>query len=69
VDEAIVTIDRFLNEQILRGAHAVFLLHGHGTGALKAAVRDWLRTAPGVRQWRPAERGEGGDAFTVVEVE
>jgi len=69
VDEALSTIEHFLSAQILRGSSTVFLLHGHGTGALKSAVRNWLRTAPGVSRWRPAERVEGGDAFTLVEIE
>ena len=68
VEEALDAVAKFLDDHLYRGDDAVFLLHGHGTGALKAAVRDWLRTAVGVRRWRPAERGEGGDAFTVVEV-
>lgn len=45
-----------------------YLLHGHGTGALKSGLRTWLKRAPGVRTFRPGDSSEGGDAFTVVEV-
>ena len=38
------------------------------TGALKTGLRDWLKTAPGVKKWRRGDQSEGGDAFTVVEL-
>jgi DNA mismatch repair protein MutS2 len=42
-----------------------YVLHGHGTGALKLAVRSHLSAATHVRRARPAEPDDGGDAFTV----
>jgi DNA mismatch repair protein MutS2 len=44
---------------------AGFVLHGHGTGALKISVREHLRASTYVEHSRPAESDEGGDAFTV----
>ena len=46
----------------------VFLLHGHGTGVLKKAMRKWLPQSPYVLRFRAARPAEGGDAFTVVEL-
>ena len=63
VDEAIAEIDRFLDRRLLKGDKTVFLLHGHGTGALKSAIRAWLGKS---RTWRPLDDSEGGDAFTLV---
>ena len=44
----------------------VTVIHGHGSGALRDAVRDLLSGHPLVREWRPGERGEGGDGATIV---
>jgi len=68
VEDALGKVDSFLAAQSLGGFPVVFLLHGHGTGALKAALRTWLPQAASVRRWRPAAANEGGDAFTVVEL-
>ena len=42
------------------------ILHGHGTGALKHALREALSASPYVGTFRPGDRHEGGDAVTVV---
>ena len=42
--------------------------HGHGTGALKQAVREALRTHTTVDRFMPANADQGGDAYTVVAV-
>ena len=44
----------------------VTIIHGHGSGAMRDAVRRTLGSHPLVRGWRPGERGEGGDGATVV---
>ncbi len=65
VDEAITRVDGFLDVLIGQGHGVGFVLHGHGTGALKSAVREHLRASRYVDHARPAEPDEGGDAFTV----
>jgi DNA mismatch repair protein MutS2 len=65
VAEALGRVDAFI-DRLLGGNEAVgFVLHGHGTGALKSHVRDHLRASAYVEHSRPAESDEGGDAFTV----
>jgi DNA mismatch repair protein MutS2 len=66
VDEAVEHVDAFLDRLLQNAEPAGFVLHGHGTGALKTAVREHLRRAPHVLRSGPAEQGDGGDAFTVV---
>ena len=44
------------------------VLHGHGSGVLKAAVREHLQRSPYVSRSRPAEQHEGGDGVTVAEL-
>jgi DNA mismatch repair protein MutS2 len=55
-------LDRALGERL----PAVFLLHGHGTGALRQAVREELARSPYVAKFRAAEADQGGDGVTVV---
>lgn len=66
VDEALANVDRWLDEQLLLGHDAVFIVHGHGTGVLRAAIRERLATHPAARRARPGEPSEGGDGVTVV---
>jgi DNA mismatch repair protein MutS2 len=66
VDEALSMAADFLDRMSLTGLPVAFLLHGHGTGALKKAVRDWLPACGYVEGWRPCYPGEGGDAYTIV---
>jgi DNA mismatch repair protein MutS2 len=65
VDEALGELDSFMDGCLRCDEPVGFVLHGHGTGALKRAVREHLAESSAVRQARPAELGEGGDAFTI----
>ena len=65
VDDALPAIEQFFDAHTNR-TPVLFILHGHGTGALKQAVRQWLPASRYVRDFRPANAEEGGDALTVV---
>jgi len=66
VEEALETLDRYLDDAAVAGLGSVTIIHGLGTGALRDAVRDAAAVHPLVRSARPGERGEGGDGATVV---
>jgi len=66
VDDALEMVDRFLDDASMQGRSVVFVLHGHGTGALRKAVREHLRGSAYVQESRPATRSQGGDALTAV---
>ncbi len=66
VEELLREVDRFLDALSVEGAAECEVLHGHGTGALKQALRDHLGGSPYVAAFRPGEAHEGGDAVTVV---
>ncbi|MBA3392691.1 MAG: Smr/MutS family protein [Deltaproteobacteria bacterium] len=66
VDEAVIQIDRFVDESLLAGRETIFVIHGHGTGALKKAVRAHLQTHKGIDKLRAGEPNEGGDGVTVA---
>lgn len=65
-DDALSLAVTFLDRSLNDGRKVAFLLHGHGTGALRDAIRRDLRDSPYVAQFRPGESGEGGDGVTVV---
>jgi len=65
-DEALAELESFLDRTALEGADLVFVIHGHGTGALRKAVREYLATSPYVERFRPGGAGEGGDGVSVV---
>ena len=65
VEELLREVDRFLDRLYSDGAPECLVLHGHGTGALKQALRDHLAASPYVGEFRGGDRHEGGDAVTV----
>lgn len=65
-DEAISVVDRFIDESLIASRETIFVIHGHGTGALRAAIRAHLATHKGVEKFRPGENSEGGDGVTVA---
>ncbi|HEY8988069.1 MAG TPA: Smr/MutS family protein, partial [Candidatus Limnocylindrales bacterium] len=68
VDEALDALDRYLDDAALAGLDKAVIIHGHGTGALRDAVRSRAAGHPLVKKTRPGERGEGGDGATIVEL-
>jgi DNA mismatch repair protein MutS2 len=68
VDEAILEIDKYLDDAILAGYKQVYLIHGKGTGALRNGVQEFLRTHRSVKSFRLGGHGEGGAGVTVVEL-
>jgi DNA mismatch repair protein MutS2 len=66
VDEALPEVEAFLDRLSLAQAPHAFIIHGHGTGALKAAVRGHLKDSPYAKRFFPAPREQGGDGVTIV---
>ena len=66
VEEGLEQLDRHLDQALLLGLPWVRIIHGHGTGAMKKAVREALRRYKHVKKHRAGERGEGGDGATVA---
>lgn len=68
VEEALDEVENYLDKASLANLTPVYIIHGHGTGALKQAVRDFLKTSPYVAKFRPGEDAEGGDGVAVVDI-
>jgi dsDNA-specific endonuclease/ATPase MutS2 len=65
-DEAIDMIDKFLDQAFLSGATELRIIHGHGTGALRKAVTEFLSDHPHVERFAPAPQDQGGSGATLV---
>jgi DNA mismatch repair protein MutS2 len=65
-DEAVANVDRFLDESLIAARDVAFIVHGHGTGALRTAVRTHLKAHKSVDNFRAGEPSEGGDGITVA---
>jgi DNA mismatch repair protein MutS2 len=66
VDDGLAMATTFLDRALNDGRDVVFLLHGHGTGAMRDAVRKELSRSPYVARYSPAAPDQGGEGVTVV---
>lgn len=67
-DEGVLEVERFIDSAQLSGISSVVIIHGKGTGALRAAVQQSLKTNPAVKSYRQGAYGEGEAGVTVVEL-
>ncbi|MDE6030609.1 MAG: endonuclease MutS2, partial [Oscillospiraceae bacterium] len=67
-DEGVLEVERFIDSSQLAGLSQIVIIHGKGTGALRAAVHQALKTNPSVKSYRLGAYGEGEAGVTVVEL-
>lgn len=67
-DEAVDSVDKFLDQASLASLSQVRIVHGHGTGALRRAIAGLLDGHPHVARFLPAPPDQGGAGATVVEL-
>ncbi len=68
VDEAILVLDRFLDDLLLSGLTECTIIHGKGTGALRAGITQYLKSDPRIRTFRLGTFGEGENGVTIAEI-
>ncbi len=66
VEAALHALDRCLDRAVLDAVGEIRVIHGHGTGRLRRAIREYLRTHSAVAQFRRGGDSEGGDGATIV---
>ena len=65
-DEGVTEVDRYIDEAILAGIETITVIHGKGTGVLRAAVHSHLRRHINVEGFRVGTFGEGENGVTIV---
>lgn len=68
VDEALGELSLFIDKCVLNNIEEIRIIHGKGTGALRAAVTDYLKTHPNISEYRLGKYGEGENGVTIAKV-
>ncbi len=66
VDEAIGELGLFIDKCVLNNIETIRIIHGKGTGALRAAVTDYLKKHPNIAEYRLGKYGEGENGVTIA---
>jgi DNA mismatch repair protein MutS2 len=68
VTDALPYLDKYLDEAVATGLQRVRIIHGKGSGRLRAAIHEFLTAHPQVKAYMPGSPAEGGWGATVVEI-
>lgn len=68
LDEALMDIDKYIDDAYLLGLSQVRIIHGKGTGILREGIKKYLRTNKYIKGHRLGKQNEGGDGVTVVSI-
>jgi DNA mismatch repair protein MutS2 len=67
LEEALLKVEKYLDDASLAGLPNAVIIHGKGTGVLRKGIHDMLRTRKDIKSFRPGNMNEGGLGVTVVE--
>lgn len=68
VEEAMIEVDRFLDDALMSNLNQVYIIHGKGTGVLRTGIQEFLRRHKHVKSFRIGGFNEGGTGVTVAEL-
>ncbi|TYS40581.1 endonuclease MutS2 [Bacillus infantis] len=66
-EDALIRVEKYIDDALLSNYPRVSIIHGKGTGALRQGVQEYLKNHRSVKRIRFGEAGEGGSGVTVVE--
>lgn len=67
-EDALLRVEKYIDDAVLAGYPRVSIIHGKGTGALRTGVQNYLKNHRSVKSYRYGEAGEGGTGVTVVQL-
>lgn len=68
LDEALLDLDKYLDDVYITGLKEVYIIHGKGTGVLRAGISNVLKNHRYIKSYRLGKHGEGGSGVTVAEL-
>lgn len=68
LDEALLDMDKYLDDAYIAGLKEVLIIHGKGTGVLREGISSLLKSHGHVKSYRLGQQGEGGSGVTVAEL-
>lgn len=68
IEEALLEADQFIDNAVMSGLETITLIHGKGTGALRTAIQQHLRSHPSIKSYRLGTYGEGENGVTIAEL-
>lgn len=68
VEEGIMILDQYIDNCVLSGVTTITIIHGKGTGVLRTAIQQHLRSHPNIRTFRVGVFGEGENGVTIAEI-
>ena len=66
LDDALIEVDKYIDDAFMAGLEFVTIIHGRGAGILRSGIQNFLRHNKNVASFRKGGQGEGGDGATIV---
>ena len=68
LDDAIMDVEKYIDDAFISGLEEVTIIHGRGEGILRKGIHDMLKKHKNVREFRNGGYYEGGDGATIVKL-
>lgn len=68
IDEAILELEKYIDDVYIGGLKTAYIIHGKGTGALRDGLQSYFKNHRLIKSFRPGEYGEGGTGVTVISI-